>query len=255
VSAQDVSLGQGLVENEQRQVDRELHAGAGTHGSHELDAPAHLVEQRLGLLEVLLGAAGAAEQLALARRTDRSADRALNEDAALRPHLLGQRHLLVRLHRAHFDDQLALHVPREQAGRSLVDGGQSFLVRENRYDRLNLACQLGRTLGGLGAGVRQRLDPVRRTVPHGHRVPHLHEPRRNGRTHAADARNTDTHAILLTGRPSCQIPSIRQRLRPQGGASSNCASSFELHQPPKEGERVSRRCCGQRNRSGDETVR
>ena len=193
VAAQHVGLGQRLVVDHQRQVERELHAGAGAHGPHVLDAPAHLVEQRLGLGEVLLAAAGDAQQLALPRRTHRAAHRALDEDAALGAHLLGQRHLVVRLHRAHLDEQLALDVAGEQPVGLLVDGGQRLLVGEDGDDRLGLRRQLGRGLGHLGACVRQRLGLVRRAVPHRHVVADLDQMGRNRRAHAAHTRNADTH--------------------------------------------------------------
>ena len=53
--------------------------------------------------------------------SDRAADRAFDISCALAAHLAGQRDLSLRRHRAHLDEQLALHVAREQALRAMID--------------------------------------------------------------------------------------------------------------------------------------
>ena len=195
MAAEHVGFAQRLVVDHQRQVERELHAGAGADRADVLDAAAHLVEQRLGAREILLGAAGDAQQLALPRRADGAADRALDEGGALGPHLLGQRHLGLGLHRAHLDDELALDVAGEQPRRALVDGAMRVaLVRMVTMASTGLG-KLGRRLGDLGAGVGERLELVRRAVPDGDLVPDLDQARGNRRPHATDTSNADAHRL------------------------------------------------------------
>src|SRR5438552_1114858 len=82
-------LAERLPEDEQRQVDRQLHRGAGAHRADVLDAAAHLVEERPRARDVGRLAAGEAEQLSFLRRPDRAAHRAFDERRAFRFHFFG----------------------------------------------------------------------------------------------------------------------------------------------------------------------
>ena len=73
---------QRLPVDDERQVDRELHARARAHHPDVLDAPAHLLEHWPGASHVGRLAADEAEELAFLRRPDRAADRALDEGGA-----------------------------------------------------------------------------------------------------------------------------------------------------------------------------
>src|SRR5947208_1998418 len=86
VSAKEKRLAERLPEDEQRQVDRQLHRGAGAHRADVLDAAAHLVEERPRARDVDRLAAGEAEQLSFLRRPDRAAHRAFDERRAFRFH-------------------------------------------------------------------------------------------------------------------------------------------------------------------------
>ena len=85
MSAQHVGLGERRVGDQQRQVDGELHAGAGADRADVLDAPAELVEDGARAGNVGPVAAGQAEQLAVPRRSGGAADRALDETRRLWP--------------------------------------------------------------------------------------------------------------------------------------------------------------------------
>ena len=80
-------LAERLPVDDERQVDRELHARAGADRPEVLDAPAHLAEQRPRARHVRRLAADEAEELAFLRRADGAADRAFDEDAAGAFHL------------------------------------------------------------------------------------------------------------------------------------------------------------------------
>jgi hypothetical protein len=68
----------------ERQIDRELHAGPGADRPHMLKPPAQIGEHRSCAFKFRRCAAGAAEQLPLARGTDGAADRTVEEHAASR---------------------------------------------------------------------------------------------------------------------------------------------------------------------------
>jgi hypothetical protein len=68
-----------------------------------LDTTAHLGEQRLGAREILRRRSGDAEQLALARRPDGAADRALDEGPPARA-LSPRARRRLGLHGAHVDE-------------------------------------------------------------------------------------------------------------------------------------------------------
>ena len=193
MAAEHVGFAERLVGDHQRQVERELHAGAGADRAHVLDAPAHLLEDGLGAREILGRAAGNAEQLAVAGRPDGAADRALDEGRALGAHLVGERDLHLRLHGAHLDEELALGVAGEQTRGALVHGGDGRAIGEDGDDGFHQAHELGGACGHLGAGLRQGLDLVGRPVPDGDLVADLHEPGGDCRPHAAQTRNANVH--------------------------------------------------------------
>ena len=83
-------------------------------GPAVLQPPAQLIEQRLGARGVSGLRTHQADQLALARRSGRAADRAFDVGGALGPHFLGQPDLHVGQHRAHLDHKLAPDIAGEQ---------------------------------------------------------------------------------------------------------------------------------------------
>ena len=122
-----------------------------------LDLAAKLVEDRLGARRV--GGLGAhqPEQLALPRRRGRAADRTLDERGALAAHLRRQCGFHARRHGAHLDEQLACHVARQQARRSVIHRVDRRAVGQDGDDRFAGGGNRRRAGDDPGAGFCERL--------------------------------------------------------------------------------------------------
>src|SRR5438067_3007194 len=181
-------LAERLPVDDERQVDRELHARARAHRPDMLDAPAELLEDRPRARHIGRFAADEAEELALARRPTGAPDRAFDEGAAGAAHLLRERLRYLGPHGAHLDEEPPAH------------RGQHLRVHRVHRRRVgehadhHLACRRE-----LGRGVRHletrgaRL--VRRAVPDHHLVPEAREPPGDARAHLSDSGDADFHVL------------------------------------------------------------
>ena len=167
-----------------------------------LDAPAELFEQRPRAGGIRGVGAHEADELPLPGRADGAADGAFDRHRAPGAHLLGKRDRGRRPHRAHLDEELSADVARQQSGGRVVDRLDCRRVGENGDDRLGGTRQFGRRGGQRRAGVGDRLRLAGRTIPHGHAVPDLDQPLRDGRAHQAESGNTDVHE-------NCSLPLVR----------------------------------------------
>ena len=193
VLRQGIGLAERLVEDDERQVDRELHAGAGADRADMLEAAAELLEDRPGAGDIRLLAARQADELAGARRADGAADGALDEGRALGASLLGEPHLGLRLHGAHVDDELAGDAAGKDARWAAVDRIDRRGVGQDRDDRLGAGRELGRALRHLGAGIGERLRLLGRAVPDHEVMADLLQALRDGHAHAAETSDADAH--------------------------------------------------------------
>ena len=112
-------------------------------------------------------------------------------------HLGGQREFGLRPHRAHLDEQLAVHVAGEQPRCAAIDRVDRGGIGENGDDDLAFAREFGRRGGHRGAGSGERLQFIGGAVPHGDRVSDFDEPLRDGRAHFADPGDADLHRTCL----------------------------------------------------------
>ena len=158
------------------------------------DLAAKLIEDRLGAFGVGRLRTHQSQQLALARRRGRTADRTFHQRCTFGADLRREINLHLRRHRAHLDEQLALHVARQQPGRPVIDGVDRRAVGEDGDDRVALGGKIGRRGRDLGPGFSQRLGLFRRTIPDGDVVADFHEPRRQVAAHGAETGNSDFHS-------------------------------------------------------------
>ena len=113
--------------------------------------------------------------------------------APLALHLGRQLKLDLGRHRAHFDQQLAFDVARQQAIRPIIDRVDRRAVGENGERDVDRAGEFGRGLGDGRAGVGQRLALVRTAIPNRDLMADLDQPRRDIGAHRAKARYSDMH--------------------------------------------------------------
>ena len=137
---------------------------------------------RIGLARAASAGVGAhqAEQLALPRRTRccrrpdiRPARRPWRATFSASATGTGGRH------RAHLDEQLALHVAREKPGGAVVDRVDRGGVGEDGDDRFGLARQFGRRRRERRAGIDHRLGLGGGAIPDRDLVADLHQPLRD----------------------------------------------------------------------------
>src|SRR5206468_13015269 len=103
-----------------------------------------------------------ADELALAGRSDRVADRALHETGAPGADPAGKIDLGLRPDRTHVDEQLAGDTAGEESRRSVINRLNRRGVRQNRDDGLDLSRKLAGRTGERGTGRFERLGLVRR---------------------------------------------------------------------------------------------
>ena len=99
-------LGKRLPVKRERQVDRQLHAGARTGWPKMFDPFAQLFQNRSRAVHRRLSPAGHAQKLTLERRSHRSSDRAIHELCAGCGHLCGDGAGLVGQQCRHVNDKL-----------------------------------------------------------------------------------------------------------------------------------------------------
>jgi hypothetical protein len=107
-------LAERLPVHVQREIDGELHARPAADRADVLDAPAKLIEDGARSRDIRCFTTDEPEEFAVARRSGRAAHRTVDERCAFRSY--GARESLRHFgpHGAHFDEKLALGVPRQQ---------------------------------------------------------------------------------------------------------------------------------------------
>ena len=153
-------LAERFPEHDQRQVHRELHGGASPDGAAALDAAAQLHEHRFSALERLILCTDQTDELAFPRGTHRATDRVFHHVSTTPGDRSAQRSRGFRTHGAHVNEQLALHVARQQSRRPAIDRVDRRRVREDGEDRVSAGRQLGRGGGDLCARRPRRLRLV-----------------------------------------------------------------------------------------------
>src|SRR5712672_269758 len=194
-AAQGQCRAERLPVDHQRHVDGEFHDLARAHRSAVLKPPAELIEDRLGALRVPGLGAHQADQLALACRAGRSADRAFDEGGALGANFFGELDLDAGAHRAHLDHELSRDVARQQTRRAVKDLVDRIRIGETGDDGLDRARERGRARRSLGAGVDERLRLAGRPIPYRHLMADLDQPGRHCGPHPAEAGNADMHEL------------------------------------------------------------
>jgi hypothetical protein len=111
-----------------------------------------------------------AEQLAVACRYHRAADRAFDKRATRRANLVGQFLCGLRQYGAHFDDQGIAEIGRQQSAIAFVDGLHRRVVDQHDDHRLAHGGKVGRARRQRRTFIDQRLRPARRAVPHRQRL-------------------------------------------------------------------------------------
>ena len=190
---QRVGLSETLPEHRQRQINGELHAGSGADRAKQVDAAAELVEHRLGAVEIPSRATSESEQLSIQGRADGATDRTFQQRRLPRAYLVGQRPLGFRLHRAHFDEELAGNVGRQQAEGTTVNGVDGRSIGQNRYRQVGVVGEFPRRRrdGSAVAGKRSHLLGI--AIPHDNVVSDVDQSFGDGAAHAPKSRNSDHH--------------------------------------------------------------
>src|SRR5688500_15184776 len=112
--AQRIGFPKRLEIEDERQVHCQLDARSRADRTDMLDAPAKVLQDRAGSLDIFRFAAGKPDELALTRRSDGAADGAFYQGAAGTPHPLGNHDLGFRPDRAHLDEKLPGYVAGEE---------------------------------------------------------------------------------------------------------------------------------------------
>src|SRR5579859_615030 len=217
-SPQRQGLAERLPVDHERQVDDEFQHRAGADRAGMFEPAAELLQDRPRPRRVGIAASHHADQLALARRTGRTADRTLDEGGALGAHDLGERYFGRRQHRAHLDEQPAAGSAAEQARLPLIDRIERRGVGQDGDDGLAALHQLGRRADRLGAG--DRLGLLGRAIPHRDVVADLDQARGDGGAHFPDPGNADAHerpSRTLLGRTISDDGAMRKRLARAAG--------------------------------------
>jgi len=173
--------------------------------------------------EIGIAAADKTEELALSRRPGSAAYWTFDKGRTFGAQLFRKRDFRLRLHRTHVDEELAFEVRREQARWSAIGGVDRGGVGQYRDHDLDGFCEIGGRCGDLGASIRERLRFLWRTVPDHRLVAALHQPHGDGRTHLADAGDTDTHGLLLL---SCRTIGSAAPTKIPGPSRGVCSSLF-----------------------------
>ena len=209
-TAERERLAERLPIDHQRHVDGELHHRAGADRPAMLEPAAKLFEDR----------PARARRRRARRPSGRSACPAAPDRSSRRPGIrrmrrpwrapFGQRDLGLRPHRAHLDEQLAVHVAGEQARCAAIDRVDRGRIGENGDDDLALAREFGRAWRRRAAPASasgfalsaERFHTV--TV-----VSDLDEPLRDGRAHFADPGDADLHRPASCARTAASFGSRR----------------------------------------------
>src|SRR5205085_9861934 len=149
---------------------RELDARAGANRTDVLDASAQFVEQWPRPVDVVYGTADEAEELAFLRGTDGAADGTFDQRRTARRDLRSERLLDLRTHGAHFDEELASDVTRQQPFSGVIRPVDRRRVGERGDDHVRGAREFASAAGNAHAGCRKRASLPRCAVPHRARV-------------------------------------------------------------------------------------
>jgi hypothetical protein len=175
--------------------------------------------------EIGIAAADKTEELALSRRPGGAAHRTFDKGRTLGAQLFRKRDFRLRLHRTHVDEELAFEVRRQQAQWSAIGRFDRGGVGQYRDHDLDGFCEIGGRCGDLGASLRERLRFLWRTVPDRRLIAGLHQPRGDGRTHLANAGDTDMHGLLLL---SCRTIRSAATTKIPGPSRGVCSSLSNL---------------------------
>ncbi len=192
-------LAHRLPEHLRQKVGGELHGGAGTDRANVLDATAQLLEDGPHSRDVRFLAPDESKQLALRRRPDGAAHRAIDEGAAAGADLAGQRAFRGRAHGAHLDEELARDVAREQAVVTKVYGRKGGGVGQEGHRNVRRCRHFPRRRHYLRARGRECARLVHGAVPHCNFVPEPQQARGDGRAHPAGAGHADSQVPPLIG--------------------------------------------------------
>ena len=173
------------------------------------NAPAELFQHRLHPGQIGSIAADKGQQLTVPRRAGGAADGTVDQRCPFGTYTFSKGALGFRANGAHFDKQLALDLPREQAVGTVKRGGNGLGVGQDRQNDVSSRCQLGGGIDDFGAMNGQGFGLGRGAVPDRDLVAVFEQPFRDGRAHSADTCYADFHALAPVVCEACMLTKAR----------------------------------------------